>query len=114
MLTNTLRTALHKQVDDLQSQSVIPAEASRYIPAPTMPQAGPEQQEAARKKEEGRITNGGLGKLDIAELNARAGVGREGDEEVLKRLVGIVEVLREKMGEQAEGEEKEGELAVDG
>lgn len=39
------------------------------------------------------MTNNGLGEWSVAELNARAGVGRRGDEEVVGRLMKILEEL---------------------
>jgi hypothetical protein len=92
------------------AESVIPAEASRFIPAPTIRsefQGAFPADETSKKNPEAYITNGGLGNLNIAELNARAGVKQQGDEEFLARLQGILDELKKRAGEEGE------EMAVD-
>jgi hypothetical protein len=104
MLINHIRTLLHNQVNDLLSEGVIPAETTRFVPAPTAPAGmpGPASTDDASKNLEANVTNGGLGKFDIAELNARAGIKQQGDEEFLARLRGILDELKKRAGEEGD------------
>ncbi|KAF2241994.1 hypothetical protein BU26DRAFT_439633 [Trematosphaeria pertusa] len=107
-----LRTALHAQINELEEQGVIPAEAVRYF-APVQQQGPPgqTQQQAEHRDSEATVTNGGLGDFDVGVLNARAGVRQRDGEEVLGR---VKKVLEELVRQSEEVEVKEEEMSVDG
>ncbi|KAF2266229.1 hypothetical protein CC78DRAFT_567097 [Lojkania enalia] len=100
-LINITRDALHSQISKLKDENVIPAETVRTLPSQGPTDHGQEGQQVGEE-----IKNGGLGDLDVGVLNARARVGREG-EEVLDRVTDILQDLVKKV----EGEDR---LMVDG
>lgn len=97
LLINQIRALLKDQVSSLQAASVIPAEPTRFIAVPVVAdpsaQNGQEQQSQQVERPESSVKKGGLGQLDIASLNARAGVKQGGDEDVLARVQEIVDAL---------------------
>lgn len=106
---------MHNQIKDLESEKVIPAEATRFIAQTQIRTdiAGVSEQEKAHAEQmknaaQAGVTNGGLGNLDIAELNARAGVGQQGDEEVIERVQGILKELIQRADNEGEN------MVVDG
>jgi hypothetical protein len=107
VLVNQMRALLHNQINELQNENVIPAEATRFIPAPTirpgMGAAVSAEEERRQRNPEANVINGGLGHLNIADLNARAGVKQQGDDDVLDRLQGILDDLSRR----AQGEHEE-------
>jgi len=113
-LTTTLElgNALHAQINDLEKHKVIPPEEVRYsapAPPPQQPSTGMQTEEHGQppRDSEATVKNAGLGAFDVGHLNARAGAGREGGEEVLERVRALLEEL-------AKETEKEDEEMVDG
>jgi hypothetical protein len=94
---NSIRTQLKNEVSELESQKVIPAAAARAASTsiPKLPgmEHLPDEDKSAIKQSETNVTNGGLGNLDIAELNARAAVRQQGGDEILDRVQSILEEM---------------------
>jgi hypothetical protein len=108
-----LDTALRAQIKALEEHKVIPpAEVKYSAPAPKrqgMP--GAAEADQPPKDSEATVKNSGLGSFDVGHLNARAGAGRQGGEEILER----VKVLLEEMVKQTETQgDAEDEDMVDG
>ncbi|KAF2752230.1 hypothetical protein M011DRAFT_455040 [Sporormia fimetaria CBS 119925] len=115
ILVNQLRTRLHNQIAHLEAQNVIPAEPSRHIPDSSQPQMpgapGMDKEKEEREQTwdpEPSVTNGGLGNLDVGELNARAAVRLQGTEVVLDRMQVILDVLEKRVGGEAVNGHDEG------
>jgi hypothetical protein len=97
-----LDIALRIQIKALEDHGVIPPVEVKYsAPVPKRRAPGAEMDAEAvklAKDSEATVKNSGLGSFDIGHLNARAGAGRQGGEEVLER----VKVLLEEMVQQTE------------
>ncbi|KAF2278547.1 uncharacterized protein EI97DRAFT_465827 [Westerdykella ornata] len=97
LLINQIRGLLHKQVDELQAEKVIPAEATRFLPAPQLRDDDARDRAREEQEKQSKITNGGMGNLTVAELNARARVRQGGEDEVYSRLQNILDELKKRV-----------------
>jgi hypothetical protein len=102
LVINSLRLQLRRQINELHSHGIIPAQGTKpgtkFMRRPGRPGQGDEEARKAEEEErlkdpEMDVINGGLGDLDIAVLNARAGVRHQGDDEVLDRARAILKAM---------------------
>ncbi|GAB7361315.1 hypothetical protein MBLNU230_g1372t1 [Neophaeotheca triangularis] len=107
----SLTTALRRHAYALEEAGIITAEApSLSMVAAATKSQGPARPGAPAAMESERITNGGLGNLDIGWLNSRGNkVGAEKEAELIEEARALAEKVLEEQGGPTESEEKDGE-----